>query len=120
MCLFMFKKFVFLAIITVTLFSCSNNEDDNYTNVIDLSERLYAGGETTVFSENSTAYRNPAANIFGTNLELHLEGDAQFEQAFVTAPALINNGLGSIFNNTSCVSCHPKDGRAAFPSNIPI
>ena len=114
----MFKKFVPLAIITVTLFSCSNNEDDNYTNVIDLSERLYAGGETTVFSENSTAFRNPASNIFGADLELHLEGDAQFEQAFVTAPALINNGLGSIFNNTSCVSCHPKDGRAAFPSNI--
>ena len=114
----MFKKIVPLVLLSVTLFSCSNNEDDNYTNVIDLSERLYAGGETTIFSENSTAFRNPAPNIFGADLDLHMEGDAQFEQAFVTAPATINNGLGSIFNNTSCISCHPKDGRAAFPSNI--
>ena len=114
----MFKKIVSLAILSVTLFSCSNNEDDNYTDVIDLTDRLYAGGETTIFSENSTAFRNPAANIFGADLDFHLEGDAQFEQAFVTAPASINNGLGSIFNNTSCVSCHPKDGRAVFPSNI--
>jgi CxxC motif-containing protein (DUF1111 family) len=114
----MFKKIVSLAILSLTLFSCSNNEDDSYTDVIDLTDRLYAGGETTIFSENSTAFRNPAANIFGADLDFHLEGDAQFEQAFVTAPATINNGLGSIFNNTSCVSCHPKDGRAAFPSNI--
>lgn len=113
----MFKKYFFLIVFVSLLPSCSSNEEDQYTG-IDLTERLYAGGATTIFSENSTAYRNPAANIFGADLVLHLEGDAQFEQAFVTAPAQVNNGLGSIFNNTSCVSCHPKDGRAAFPSDI--
>ena len=110
------KKIPSLLLLFV-LFSCSNNEEDDYVG-IDLSERLYAGGATTIFAENSTAYRNPAANIFGAELVLHLEGDAQFEQAFVTAPAQVNNGLGSIFNNTSCVSCHPKDGRATFPNNL--
>ena len=99
------------------LFSCSNN-DDTYVDLPDLNERLYAGGETTVFSENSTAFRTPAVNLTGYDLDIHLLGDSQFEQAFVTAPASINNGLGNIFNNTSCISCHPKDGRASFPTNI--
>lgn len=113
-----FKKIPFLILLSAITFSCSNNEEEEEYIGIDLSERLYAGGDTTIFAENSTAYRNPAANIFGSDLAIHLEGDAQFEQAFVTAPAQVNNGLGSIFNNTSCVSCHPKDGRAAFPTNF--
>ena len=114
----MFNKFVFFGCVSLLLFSCNSNDEEEYTDVLDISDRLYAGGTTTVFAENSTAFRNPAPNIFGDQLTLHLEGDAQFEQAFVTAPANVNNGLGSIFNNTSCVSCHPKDGRAAFPTSI--
>ncbi|MCF6132015.1 thiol oxidoreductase [Flavobacterium sp. WG47] len=112
----MIKNTFLLAIFSSFLFSCNNNDD--YVDLPDLNERLYAGGETTVFSENSTAFRTPAVNIYGTDLDMHLLGDTDFEQAFVTAPAQINNGLGSIFNNTSCVSCHPKDGRAAFPENM--
>ena len=112
----MIKNTFLLAISSMLLFSCSNNDD--YVDLPDLNERLYAGGETTVFSENSTAFRTPAVNLMGSDLDMHLLGDTQFEQAFVTAPATINNGLGSIFNNTSCISCHPKDGRASFPTNI--
>ena len=48
-------------------------------------------------------------------LDVHLAGDAEFEQTFVTAPATINSGLGPLFNNTSCEACHPKDGRGASP-----
>ncbi len=114
----MLKKIFYLVLFISTLVSCSSSDEQEYQDLIDLNDRLYAGGETTIFAENSTAFRNPAANIFGADLLLHLEGDTQFEQAFITAPAITNNGLGSIFNNTSCVSCHPKDGRAAFPINI--
>lgn len=112
----MFKNTLLLSIFSSLLFSCSNN--DEYVALPDLNERLYAGGETTVFSENSTSFRTPALNLSASDLEIHLQGDSQFEQAFVTAPANINNGLGSIFNNTSCVSCHPKDGRSSFPVNF--
>jgi CxxC motif-containing protein (DUF1111 family) len=112
----MIKNTFLLAIFSLLLFSCNDSQD--YVELPNLNERLYAGGETTVFSENSTAFRTPAVNIYGGDLDMHLLGDTDFEQAFVTAPAMINNGLGSIFNNTSCVSCHPKDGRSAFPENI--
>jgi CxxC motif-containing protein (DUF1111 family) len=45
----------------------------------------------------------------------HVEGDAAFEATFVTSPAVINAGLGPVYNNTSCVSCHPRDGRGRPP-----
>lgn len=48
-------------------------------------------------------------------MALHLEGDAAFEATFVTAPASVNAGLGPVYNNNSCVSCHARDGRGRPP-----
>lgn len=97
-------------------------DDTDYVEVTDdlpvLDERLFAGGETTVFLTSSNSFSTPADNLSEGNLTTHLEGDFQFESAFVTAPADVNSGVGPIFNNTSCVSCHPKDGRSAFPDDI--
>ncbi|APD06372.1 hypothetical protein UJ101_00835 [Flavobacteriaceae bacterium UJ101] len=103
------------------LLSCNDNDSSNTDPTpptIDLSSRLNAGGETTVFSSSSVAFETPAPNLNATNLEIHLQGDAEFEAAFVTAPAEVNSGVGPIFNNTSCVACHPRDGRASFPNDI--
>ena len=94
-------------------------KDDEYEEILpDLEERLYAGGETTVFLSSNNAFGMPAPNLTGVDYDLHVEGDFEFNRAFVTAPATINGGIGPIFNNTSCVSCHPRDGRVAFPSDI--
>ena len=114
------KKIPFLlAILIVTMSSCSKNEDSEvYEDLPNLTERQLAGGATTIFSDNSNAFSTVAPNATGTDFTNHAFGDGQFEQAFVTAPATVNGGLGNIFNNTSCVSCHVKDGRSAFPSNI--
>jgi len=100
------------------LSSCQSDDTSNYENLPNLESRLMAGGETTIFLTSSNAFSTPAANLNGTELDTHLDGDFQFEAAFVTAPANINGGIGPIFNNTSCISCHPKDGRAPFPDNI--
>lgn len=108
----------YLLITLIALCSCSKNEEELYEDLPDLSERLNAGGGTTVFLTSSNSFSTPATNLIGTDLDDHLFGDAQFEAAFVTAPASVNGGIGPVFNNTSCVSCHPKDGRSAFPSNI--
>ena len=114
------KKVLFLTFIFVFVASsCSKNEpDESYEDLPNLTERQLAGGATTVFSDNSTAFSTVAPNATGTDFINHAFGDAQFEQAFVTAPANVNGGLGTIFNNTSCVACHTKDGRSAFPSNL--
>lgn len=109
-------KFISVFFIAIGLFfSCKDNTE--MPAPIDLS-RLMAGGETTVFELSSAAFETPASNLTGANLEQHLAGDAAFEQAFVTPPAPVNQGLGSIFNNNSCIACHPKDGRSPHPSDL--
>lgn len=105
--------------IIIIFFSCHNDDDDDYTPVIpNVEERTLAGGGTTIFESGFFSFDNPAVNLNATNLEIHLSGDAQFEQAFVTAPATVNSGLGAQFNHTSCIGCHPKDGRSPFPADI--
>jgi CxxC motif-containing protein (DUF1111 family) len=114
-------QFTLYIFVTLTLLSCSNNEkdmEDGYIPLPDLEERLYAGGETTIFLTSSNSFSTPADNLTGNDLETHLAGDFQFEAAFVTAPSEVNGGIGPIFNNSSCVSCHPKDGRSSFPNDI--
>lgn len=116
------KKIELLVLaITITLLgaSCQNDSPEiEYRKLANLETRLYAGGKTTVFLSSSNSFGTPAPNLSSNGLNTHLEGDFQFEAAFVTAPAEINGGIGPIFNNSSCVSCHPKDGRARFPNDI--
>lgn len=104
-------------VILALLTSCS--KDESYLPVIpNVEERTMAGGETTIFERGFFSFDNPAPNLNASNLETHLAGDAEFEQVFVTAPSVVNPGLGKIFNNTSCINCHPKDGRAPFPTEV--
>ena len=72
---------------------------------------ILAGGETTVRNRTSHAYSQPAPNLSNEWLRLHLDGDQAFESVFVTPPAIVNPGLGPLFNNASCRGCHIKDGR---------
>ena len=72
----------------------------------------YAGGAMTIFDATSNAFATPAPNLSAENFNRHLAGDLAFEQIFVTAPAEINPGLGPLFNNNSCVSCHIRNGRS--------
>ncbi len=102
---------------TLSLFSCK--EDDNqYINLPELSDRVYAGGATTIFTNTSNAYSTPAPNLNSVDYDKHMAGDLIFESVYVTSPNNVNQGLGPIFNNSSCISCHPRDGRAAFPNDL--
>ncbi len=74
-----------------------------------------AGGATTIFSAASQAFELPAPNLDGARLDKHLAGDTAFGDSFVTAPAPVFSGLGPIFNNNACDSCHPKNGRGRPP-----
>ena len=112
-------KYLSFAVLLNLTISCSNNDSEEvYEDLPSLEERLHAGGETTVFLTSSNSYSTPAPNLSGTDITDHLDGDVDFESVFVTAPATINQGLGTIFNNSSCISCHPRDGRPSFPTNI--
>ncbi|MEP7197327.1 MAG: di-heme oxidoredictase family protein [Saprospiraceae bacterium] len=73
-------------------------------------ERLN-GGSQTAFDATSHAFSHEFDGLSDYDLSIHEVGDAAFEQTFITAPANINNGLGTVFNNVSCISCHHKDGK---------
>lgn len=82
-----------------------------YSPVLSQTQVALAGGETTIRNRTSRAYEQPAPNLSQDWLELHLEGDRNFDAVFVTPPANVNPGLGPLFNNASCAGCHIKDGR---------
>ena len=70
-----------------------------------------AGGDGSVNNRTSFAFEEPMPNLSQEGLEKHLAGDIEFGNVFVTAPAPVNPGLGPLFNNVSCDSCHIKNGR---------
>jgi CxxC motif-containing protein (DUF1111 family) len=78
--------------------------DDQYDN------RL-SGGLATTFDETSQAFTHGIDGLNGRDGFVHELGDKAFEQTFVSAPAPVFGGLGYIYNNVSCISCHHNDGK---------
>lgn len=74
-----------------------------------------SGGLTTNYIGTSNAFGTPLNNISDANLVIHRQGDAVFNANFVAPPSQTNPGLGPLFNNISCSSCHNKDGRGQPP-----
>lgn len=70
-----------------------------------------AGGAATVFLANSQAFGSMVSGLAGYDEYMHELGDKLFEQSFISAPATIFPGLGPVYNNVSCVSCHHNDGK---------
>ena len=111
-----FQSLSFLILLMSILLSACDSESPvavESTPVFSTSE--FSGGETTVFDASSHAFSIPAPNLSTAALEKHLEGDVEFEAVFVTAPAVVNPGLGPIYNNVSCINCHSRDGRGRPP-----
>ncbi len=95
-------------ILVVTVFSmCRKAEtfgDENY------DSRL-SGGLATIFDASSKAFTHMIDGLGAHDMRAHELGDAAFEQTFVAAPAPVFGGLGPVFNNVSCISCHHNDGK---------
>ncbi|MCC6727023.1 MAG: c-type cytochrome [Saprospiraceae bacterium] len=106
------KSTLSLLCLLLVFLSCKN-EDEPLPTISD--EEIKAGGATTVFGTFSTLFEQPAANLNATEDSLHRAGNVAFEGTFVTAPAVVNPGLGPYFNHTSCAACHGKNGRSPFP-----
>ena len=74
-----------------------------------------SGGKATVFDESSHALTHSIDGMGERDQRAHELGDQTFEAKFVAPPAETFGGLGSIFNNVSCINCHRNDG-GGFPS----
>lgn len=70
-----------------------------------------SGGAATAFLANSQAFGEMVSGLAGYDLYMHEFGDKLFEQSFISAPATIFPGLGPVYNNVSCASCHHNDGK---------
>ncbi len=108
---------LYLIVLVSILFGCDSEQPTeilSFNKPIDSAGAL-SGGDTTVFDASSHAFSIPAPNLSVAALEKHLEGDVEFEAVFVTAPAVVNPGLGPIYNNVSCINCHSRDGRGRPP-----
>lgn len=69
----------------------------------------FVGGCATVLTtapNDADLFDAPLPGLGPAELAAFAEGDAQFGKAFA-----ITEGLGPIFNNVSCASCHSGDGR---------
>ena len=75
------------------------------------------GGDTTVFDVSRNAFAIPARNLSSDHRDAFFLGNTFFNRNWVTAPAstTAGDGLGPLFNATSCSACHFKDGRGAPP-----
>lgn len=78
-------------------------------------DSILAGGETTIFSSGPDAFTFPLANLDQASIDRHFMADGIFDQQFVSAPAAQFGGIGPLFNQNSCVSCHVRNGRGIVP-----
>ncbi len=76
----------------------------------DYDPRL-SGGISTVFDETAGAFGHEMEGLSENDSRVHALGDPAVEQTFVTAPAPVNSGLGPVYSNIGCTSCHHNDGK---------
>lgn len=79
-----------------------------------LDERM-SGGDATTFDASTGAYGNSIEGLTFQDEHIHGLGDEMFEAGFVPGPAPVYPGLGPVYNQVSCVSCHPHEGRGKAP-----
>lgn len=99
-------------LLVLLLFGLGCRKEDEETII---PESLMAGGDCTVFSMGPDAFTFPLPNLDASGVERHFLADGIFGQQFVSAPAVRFGGLGPLFNQNSCESCHVRNGRGMIP-----
>lgn len=109
--LILFSAIIFA--ISIWLTACS--ETNNLT-LLEENEEL-SGGNATGFSFSEEAFGGQIAKLSATENDKFQIGNSFFRNNWVSAPSSVTarDGLGVLFNTSSCGGCHFKDGRAAAP-----
>lgn len=99
----------------------STEKDPEYLKVTHL-----AGSASEENTSSSFAFSFPMPNLTAEERALHLQGDKDFELAFIVAQSVNHpdkDGLGPAFNQSNCEGCHiPPIAAAgcACPSIEPV
>jgi CxxC motif-containing protein (DUF1111 family) len=100
------------------IYSCRHDpsEVDELSTDLPVNPEYYAGGSTTVFAAHAGAYDLLIANGSQASQAMFNNGRALFHQEFVPYGMGEFDGLGPLFINTSCISCHQGNGRSQPPT----
>lgn len=104
------KKFSIIGLLTVFVLAFSMCHKSSVFDDANYDDRL-SGGAATVFDATSKAFTHEVDGLNTRDQHVHELGDVAFEQTFVASGAARFGGLGPIFNNVSCISCHHNDGK---------
>lgn len=79
-----------------------------------------SGGDLSHFKFGNISFEQEPYNLHWKLSALFDHGDGSFERPFKAAKKNLehyaSDGLGPLYNSTSCEGCHVADGRAAAPS----
>jgi len=107
---------------SIMIFGCdlskTKSSDETKTPQASYTHVSKLGGDATAVgaSDSGHGFSTPMPNLNAQELDKHLTGDTHFETAFTTAPNSEHpelDGLGPVFNNQDCNSCHQRDGRSS-------
>lgn len=101
---------------SVFLQSCKDKDTLPEIAQIEENEEL-AGGTLTTFDKSENAFGNQGTGLSSDESDFFVIGNSFFRNNWTTAPASASarDGLGPIFNASSCGGCHNLDGRAKPP-----
>lgn len=112
---------IFLFLLSACNSSDSDTEKDKTKNEVQYPAYALVknlGDQATAInaSDSGHGFSTPIPTLSDSELATHLSGDAHFETSFTTAPNTEHpdlDGLGPVFNNQDCNSCHQRDGRSS-------
>ncbi len=76
-----------------------------------------SGGSQTVFNAGAGAFNSAFPNLSSAKNRTHEIGDVGFAETFISGNVPNVGGLGPVYNNVSCGSCHIADGRGKAPNS---
>ncbi|MEZ4911339.1 MAG: di-heme oxidoredictase family protein [Saprospiraceae bacterium] len=103
------------AISFVLLIGCLSSCSKEDAIIIIADEDVNLGGATSISGSFIQIFQQPSPNLNTEELEFHRASDRAFGDIFVTAPSEVNGGLGPVYNQNACESCHTSNGRSPFP-----
>jgi len=104
-----------LFIVAIVLHSYTGCNKEITRKEVEKHPYYLAGGTTTTFVSDSTAYAQPLSNISKENLKKHYAGEIIFKKKFEPYSDVSNSGLGPLFIQDNCAACHRGNGRSQPP-----
>ncbi|MCF0072955.1 thiol oxidoreductase [Dyadobacter sp. CY261] len=104
-----------VCLVGLMLVQCKHDDDVKNEPVAEEDEAFSGGQEGTVFDHTANAFGNALTSLTSPEVDRFVIGNSFNRNNWVTAPSSTSarDGLGPLFNASSCSACHFQDGRGA-------